>query len=85
MTTDSLRMPDVAAALYARIQRRMSECGLRTQGRGRLRGGGGATIEAREPIDPVEDQVRLYPLADRTAQWLCSARGSSRNARFSGS
>lgn len=63
---DDRRREDVATVLSGygpRVQLSVFECDLRT-GRDR------AALQAklRELIDPVEDQVRMYPLDERVAR-----------------
>lgn len=63
---DDRRREDVSTLLSGygpRVQLSVFECDLHTRREG-------ATLQAklRELIDPVEDQVRLYPLDERAAR-----------------
>jgi CRISPR-associated protein Cas2 len=63
---DDRRREDIATLLSGygpRVQLSVFECDLRTRAEA-------ASLQAklRELIDPIEDQVRLYPLADRAAR-----------------
>lgn len=63
---DDRRREDVSTLLSGygpRVQFSVFECDLHTRREG-------ATLQAklRELIDPVEDQVRLYPLDERAAR-----------------
>lgn len=61
---DDGRREDVATVLSGygpRVQLSVFECDLRTR-RGRI------DLHARLRIDPVEDQVRIYPLDERAAR-----------------
>ena len=63
---DDHRREDVATLLSGyglRVQLSVFECDLRTG-----REAGVLQAQLREIIDPVEDQVRLYPLDDRAAR-----------------
>ena len=62
---DDRRREDVATLLSGygpRVQLSVFECDLRTR-----REAAALRSKLRELIDPVEDQVRLYPLGDRAA------------------
>lgn len=62
---DGRRRENVATLLSGygpRVQLSVFECDLRTR-----REAAALQAKIRELIDPVEDQVRLYPLDDRTA------------------
>ena len=63
---DDHRREDVATLLSGygpRVQLSLFECDFRT-GREAV----ALRLKLRELIDPVEDQVRLYPLDDRSAR-----------------
>jgi CRISPR-associated protein Cas2 len=63
---DDRRREDVATLLSGcgpRVQLSVFECDLRTP-----REAAALQSKLRDLIDPVEDQVRLYPLDDRTAR-----------------
>ena len=63
---DDRRREDVATLLSGygpRVQLSVFECDLRTR-----REAATLTAKIREIIDPIEDQVRLYPLDDRSAR-----------------
>ena len=63
---DDRRREDVATLLSGygpRVQLSVFECDLRTR-----REAAALRSKLRELIDPVEDQVRLYPLGDRAAR-----------------
>jgi len=63
---DDRRREDVATLLSGygpRVQLSVFECDLRNR-----REAASLQSKLRELIDPVEDQVRLYPLDDRTAR-----------------
>jgi len=63
---DDGRREDVATLLSGygpRVQLSVFECDLRTR-----REAGALQAKLREIIDPVEDQVRVYPLDDRAAR-----------------
>ena len=63
---DDRRREDVATVLSGygpRVQLSVFECDLRTG-----REAAALRSKLRELIDPVEDQVRLYPLDDRSAR-----------------
>lgn len=63
---DDRRREDVATLLSGygpRVQLSVFECDLRTR-----REAAALRSKLRELIDPVEDQVRLYPLDDRSAR-----------------
>lgn len=63
---DDRRREDVATLLSGygpRVQLSVFECEFRTQ-----REAGGLQGKLRDLTDPVEDQVRLYPLDDRAAR-----------------
>jgi CRISPR-associated protein Cas2 len=60
------RREDVATLLSGygpRVQLSVSGCEFRTRSES-----GAVRAKLRDLIDPVEDQVRLYPLDDRTAR-----------------
>jgi CRISPR-associated protein Cas2 len=62
---DDRRREDVATLLSGygpRVRLSVFECDLRTR-----REAAALRSKLRELIDPVEDQVRLYPLGDRAA------------------
>jgi CRISPR-associated protein Cas2 len=63
---DDRRREDVATLLSGygpRVQLSVFECEFRTRGEtGSVRG------KLRDLIDPIEDQVRLYPLDERAAR-----------------
>jgi len=63
---DDRRREDVATVLSGygpRVQLSVFECEFRNR-----REAGGLQAKLRELIDPIEDQVRLYPLDDRAAR-----------------
>jgi CRISPR-associated protein Cas2 len=63
---DDHRREDVATLLSGygpRVQLSVFECDLRSR-----REAASLRAKLRELIDPVEDQVRLYPLDERTAR-----------------
>lgn len=63
---DDGRREDVATLLSGygpRVQLSVFECDLRTRREAAV-----LRSKLRELIDPVEDQVRLYPLDDRTVR-----------------
>jgi CRISPR-associated protein Cas2 len=63
---DDRRREDVATLLSGygpRVQLSVFECDLRTR-----QEGAALRSKLRELIDPVEDQVRLYPLGDSAAR-----------------
>jgi len=63
---DDHRREDVATLLSGygpRVQLSVFECDLRSR-----RDAASLRAKLRELIDPVEDQVRLYPLDERTAR-----------------
>jgi CRISPR-associated protein Cas2 len=63
---DDHRREDVATLLSGygpRVQLSVFECEFRTR-----REAGSVQGKLRDLIDPVEDQVRLYPLDDRAAR-----------------
>ncbi|HET9079046.1 MAG TPA: CRISPR-associated endonuclease Cas2 [Trebonia sp.] len=63
---DDRRREDVATLLSGygpRVQLSVFECDLRTR-----REAAALRAKVRELIDPVEDQVRLYPLDERAAR-----------------
>jgi CRISPR-associated protein Cas2 len=63
---DDRRREDVATLLSGygpRVQLSVFECDLRTR-----REAAALRSKLRELIDPVEDQIRLYPLGDRAAR-----------------
>ena len=63
---DDRRREDVATLLSGhgpRVQPSVFECDLRNR-----REAGVLQAKLRELIDPVEDQVRMYPLDDRAAR-----------------
>jgi len=63
---DDHRREDVATLLSGygpRVQLSVFECDLRSR-----RDAAPLQAKLRELIDPVEDQVRLYPLDERTAR-----------------
>jgi CRISPR-associated protein Cas2 len=63
---DDRRREDVATLLSGygpRVQLSVFECDLRTR-----REAAALRSRLRELIDPIEDQVRLYPLDERTAR-----------------
>jgi CRISPR-associated protein Cas2 len=63
---DDRRREDVATLLSGygpRVQLSVFECEFRTRSES-----GAVRAKLRDLIDPVEDQVRLYPLDDRTAR-----------------
>lgn len=65
---DDRRREDVATVLSGygpRVQLSVFECDLRTR-----REAAALQSKLRDLIDPVEDQVRLYPLDDRAARQL---------------
>lgn len=79
--TASLRMAYVAAAL------RFPDSAEHVRVRSAHRGEAAARRpKLREPIEPVEDQVRLYPLPDRTSGQVAVIRAQViQDARISGS
>jgi CRISPR-associated protein Cas2 len=63
---DDHRREDVATLLSGygpRVQLSVFECEFRTR-----REAGSVQAKLRDLIDPVEDQIRLYPLDDRAAR-----------------
>ena len=63
---DDGRREDVAALLSGygpRVQLSVFECGMRNR-----RDAADLQAKLRALIDPVEDQVRMYPLDDRSAR-----------------
>jgi CRISPR-associated protein Cas2 len=63
---DDRRREDVATLLSGygpRVQLSVFECEFRTR-----RETGAVRAKLRDLIDPIEDQVRLYPLDDRAAR-----------------
>ena len=73
---DDRRREDVATLLSGygpRVQLSVFECDLRTR-----REAAALQAKLRELIDPVEDQVRLYPLDERAAGRSCDRREGDR-------